>query len=868
MKSIELILGRLALGCWLSLCVGCGSQNADSISTQSATSPASSNSGSESVQTPAKTPGAAPAVASNAATAAQTIDTSKLPKPTDEQIARWRPRTSQPLRLLASREGAALGFVSFLEALPDGDHYLVGGTRLTLLSVGSDKVEHTFIEAMTAEDERLTAFAVAPGGQWCAVGNKSGVLKVFSIAERKEIASVKTGQHSISQLAISTDGKEIATVAYTKDIEIWEAPELKNLRKFSVDTREIKQLKYIGPQLLIAAGESMSSWNTADGSRVATYPAGRYERVSGLSADGKQLLFSNDKGLQRWDLSTNTLVGVYPGNYARNEENRFTTNGSQFASLNGEAIRIWDAESGQLQQVIDVAGNAVTDMSWLPGQSLLLVASDNGRVRFWGTEEAGKPFGMNPLHKAAEWPKASPSEPANVDQLVHTLDLRLLPKLPHATPVDASFNALNYSATVGIDEARLFYRYLLGQQQWKETTDPATPDTLRFVKDGNTALLSIYASSPAETYVSLSYLGNYDIRQTPKLKNLVQKDVYSGDSTVLYTAKASLLEIETELLRNLHQAGWTAVSRLKSRQGEESDGRQMDFVKNGVVLNVFVRPEKDQPGQYSIQYSASLTLHALPIPSDAGLAEWDNYLEPQLVANTSMSLKQATEFYDTAMVKQGWLQQSSGRRIDEEKGYCYLPYMWGQRDVTIGLRRLPDGSVRIRAGKYSGESWQPVEDDEKPVASGKDDQKQDPTGIEAVDVPTPQGSGVIKYDQERPAVTYELKSKTPLKQVAEEFRKAMTDLGWEAKDFGSPIETSLSLMFKKGSQVIYFNSAIDPLGVGRVTIEGEGLRWNKKPVRTTRVSFATWLRENRHPASLKRLDEYKAIMQKLPAAGN
>lgn len=779
MKTVQRILSRLALIFWLPLCVGCDSQSTGSGATQTATPPspsASSTAGSEPAQSKAET-AAAPVQASNAApaqqpsgnpasapTAPMTLDTTRLPKPTEEQVARWRERPSQPLQLLASRDGSQLGFISFLEAFPDGQHYLIGGSRLTLCSVGSDKVEHTFIESMTAESERLTAFAVAPGGDWCVVGNASGILKVFSIADRKETASVKTGQHSISQLAIATDGKEIATVAFTKDIEIWDALSLKSYRRFSVDTREVKQLKYIGPQLLIAAGESMSSWNTVDGTRVTTYPAGRYQQVSGVSAGGKELLFGNDQGMQRWNLSANALAGVYPGSYARNEETRFAVNGSQFASFNGEAIRIWDTESGQLQQVIDAAGNAVTDASWVPGQSMLLVASDNGRVRIWGTEKAGKPFGMGPLHKAAEWPKIGPAGPANVDQLIHVLDLRLLPKLPHATPVETSFNALSYSATVGIDETRLFYRYLLGQQQWKETTDAATPDSLRFSKDGCTALLSTYLSSAAETFVSLAFLGNYDIRQTPRLKHLVQKEVYSGDSTVMYTARASLLQIETDLLRQLHRAGWTAVARLNSRQNEESDSRQMEFVKNGVVLNVFVRPENDQVGQFSIQYATSLTLHALPIPPDSGLVEWGNHLELQMVANTSMTLKQATEFYDAMMVKQGWLPQSAGRRVDEEKGLCYLPYMWGQRDVTIGLRRLPDGSVRIRAGKYSQESWQPAEDDGKLIAAtGKEDQK---------------------------------------------------------------------------------------------------------PVPTTRVSFEAWLRENRHPSSLNRLDEYKEIMQKLPAKGN
>jgi len=854
------------------MCVGCGSQNNEPAAPSPATSSAADSGSAQVNETPAAAAPSQPSnaasaqpAAANAAPAATTIDTSKLPKPTAEQIARWQVPQSPPLQLLGSRDGEGLGFITFLEALPDGKHYLVCGARLTLWSVADGKVAHTFLEAMTADDERLKAFAVAPSGDWCAVGNASGVLKIFSIADRKEIASVKTGQHSISQLAISTDGKEIATIAFTSDIEVWEAPSLKPLRRFSVDTREVKQLKYIGPHLLVAAGESMASWNTADGTRIAAYPAGRYEIVSGLSTDGKELLFGSDKGLQRWNLETNALAGAYPGGYARNEECRFDTNGAQFASFNGEAIRIWDAKSGQLLQVIDIAGNAVTDVSWMPNQPLLLVASDNGRVRFWGTEEAGKPIGMAPLQKAEERPKASPSEPAGVDQLLQAIDLRLLPQLPHTQAAQASFNALNYTANVGIDEAKLFYRYLLGERQWKETTDATTPDSLRFVKDGNVVLLSIYSSSPTETYVSLTSLGNYDVRQTPKLKDLLLKDVYSGESTVMYSAKGPLLDIETALLRQLHQAGWTAISRLARSQGGNDDSRQMEFVRNGVVLNVYVRPENDQPGKFSIQYSTALTLHSLPIPPDSGLVEWDDHLEPHLVANTSMNLKQAVEFYDAEMARQGWLPQSAGRKVDEEKGFSYLPCLWGQRDVTIALRRSPDGSTQIRAGKSSNSSWQPVEADEKPDAN----QKPDPAdaGIEAVDIPKPSAAGAINYDRQMRSVTYELKSKTSLKEASDEFCKAMTEQGWEANEFGTPQETSRSVVCRKGSLVIYMNASVDPRGVSRIMCEGDGLRWTKRPV-PTRISFVTWLQENRYPSSLNRLDEYSQIMQKLPAVGN
>ncbi|HEY6563168.1 MAG TPA: hypothetical protein VIY86_01605, partial [Pirellulaceae bacterium] len=676
-----------------------------------------------------------------------------ISQPTTEQLARWKPIAYEPLELLACRESAESGFVSFMSAAKDEKHYLLCGTNLTLWSVDGTKPDHVFLEAMTKEEVRLRSFAVSPVGNWCVVGDASGLLRTFDIAGRKPIASRETGANAVAYLAISPDGKEIATIPYDREVTIWDSATLTKKTSFDVDTRGVENLTYIGAQTLLAAGESMSSWDTASGEKIKEYPSGRYQFAIGLSPNGRELIVKDEDQLRRWNLALDQASGEFYGGFASNEAIQFTSDGTQMATANSNLIRIWDAASGQLLQVIDAAGTAVSDISWIPNTRLLVVATDMGRTRIWGPVEEGAKFGLTPLHARLSAPDDSPEIPAAVSQNLTIMDLRLLAKPPQSKPQTDMFHSISYQAPVAKAEAETFYRYILDEQGWEETTDPQSPDALRFEHGGFVLSLAMYPSTATETYVNVTFLGNYDLRQTPRIEGVPTEIVFQGESSVIYKAKAILPRIETELLRILHAAGWTAVVRLNASQSEEANRRDLQFVQNGSVLRVSIQQDKDDPTQYVIQYGHSLTLHALPVPRDAGLMEWDDHLEPQMVANTCMSLTEVTAFYDARMQAQGWLPRTAGRRVDDE--LCYLPYVREQRDVTIALELLPEGLVRVRAGKYSDHSWQRAEAQDEPGAESESEQAID--GLEAADLPILHAANEPVYESGTSEVSFQLK---------------------------------------------------------------------------------------------------------------
>lgn len=902
MKSLSQCRKQLVLFGLLILAIGCDTAKeskpntpsskdsnpptADNVSSKSELSPSKSSepvSGSSEKTPPANLPGdqksaanSAPTHSSNEpnqsssalldptekSTQQEPVKPSAPPvaKPTAEQLARWKVEPFEPLQMLAIRDHRKTGFISSIIPTGDGLQLLLGGTKLALWAIDGEQSIHDFVEATSNEEERMLCFAVSPQGDWCVAGDAAGRLRKFSIGERKQLAERITNTNAVVQLAISPDGKEIATVPYTSDVIIWDAETLEKKTSFSLDTRQIEYLQFLAPQVLLASGETMSTWDSAAGTKLKTFPTGRYQSAIALSGDGKKLIFGGEDFLQGWNTESDAADGEYRGVPFRDSDVEFAPDGKLLAVASGDAVRILDVATGRMLQIIDSAGSPISDVQWAPKKPILFVANDSGQTRIWGRKSDADSMGLNVTETANVATNASPQFPATVQENLTRLDLRVLPKLPDSKPQSDYFHSISYAASADSEEIKAFYRYLLGERGWTEVVNQTTQYALAFQKDGFSLSVSSYGDKPGETYVSLNYLGNYDLRKAPRLDEVTKEKLYEGPTTVIYKVSANLLQIETGLLEKFHDAGWTAIIRMYRSQNESNEGRDFEFVKNGTVIRIMVQKDPMNPQLFTINYAQSLTLNSLPIPAEVGLMEWDDFAEARVVAYTKSNIEQATRFFEEEMIKHGWTARRSGRPADQEA--VYLSYYWGQREVTVGLEPAADGMVQIRAGKYEDTSNTQV--NEAGSSADTDESNTPPVGLEAADLPILHAQGAPIYRSNEGSIRVELE-KVSLPELSQKYSDAMKSLGWETKPFGDAREDWVSLHFAKDGKTISYQSSIDPLGAGHIEFSGNGLLWSKPIPIKQLVSFTAWLRNHRYPATLQRLGEYREEMEKLMA---
>ena len=96
-------------------------------------------------------------------------------------------------------------------------------------------------------------------------------------------------------------------------------------------------------------------------------------------------------------------------------------------------------------------------------------------------------------------------------------------------------------------------------------------------------------------------------------------------SSVSYRTKADLTDCEVALLKQFHDAGWTAYTRLAASSSEEPKSRRVSMLQGGSVLTVSIGYPADSTQELFVQTSVSVSNKSLPIPPDAG---WIEYVCP------------------------------------------------------------------------------------------------------------------------------------------------------------------------------------------------------------------------------------------------
>ena len=793
------------------------------------------------------------------------------PTPSAAQLEKWRIPNDAALQLLAAYEFDDF-FVQDMALTPDGKRFVLGGSKLTVWTVGQSQPEVDLIANLREEgdvERPILSVGISPDGEWLAAGDKRGKLRVWKLSDLSEAYVIPAHEGRLSELVFSPDSKLLATTSYSGEVRVWQAADGKKVRSLEVDTQEVSALVFLSETRLVTAGQKTEIWDVETGEKVTTVSSERVSQPTlGLSRDRKGLMYTDGEGrAQGWDVETGKPTGLaLSGAGAGLIE--FSPDGGRIATYAGDStVRVWNAPTRGVTQVFDATGDRTVALAWLPDSNALVVASEQGFVRIWGTAEAAKALAIEPLaqptlRESGTAAKRSDS-PARFQQVI---DIRSLPRLPGAVSGYSYGGMETYTAPVSQDEAELFYRHILGSAGWTESAgpDPSVPG-LNFQKEGYALNVSFSPPIPPQPgrekdlQVSLRFGGNYDARWLPRVAPVDALGSFSSRYLLSYRTKTDLTDLEVALLKQLQQAGWTAYSRLISSQNEQPDSRMLALQQGGSDMILSLGYPADSKDEVFVQMSVNVTNKSLPIPPDSGWIEFDSSTEIRMVANTKMTLPETIQFYDQEMSLDGWLPSEVGRRHDEDKKLAFLPYFRGQQGVLIRLVTLPDGATRIFVGEAEPTSWQVK--NEAPPAEEQSDAKP---GIEAADFKLPKGATAVKFDVDDPKIEFALPGVAP-QSLGELFVKQMEGLGWKRDGTGILSDDYVFITYTSAKAELQLRATGDSKS-SKAMISGDGLLFTKPlPTAPVRISYETWLRRNGHRASLDLLDPFAEEMRKIPA---
>jgi WD40 repeat protein len=863
------ILLPIALGLLTGL--GCNAESSvssPSTPTDTGSSEPSSASADSAVGSP-HSGNAAPSGASRAAAANPPRGnvTPAPAQPTSEQIAKWGLSEFEPLELLACADGFDDPAVQCMALRPDGKQFVLGGAKLTVWSLNDSQPTIELLANYKHDEvERpLRSLAISADGKWFAAGDQKGTVRIWTLSDQREVVAIRAHEGHLTQLAFAPDSRMLATTSYSGEVNLWQLPEGKKLNSLKMDQQEITHLLFLSDSLLAAAGSEAGIWNVESG-RKETALTSKYVSgpALGMSRDRRLLAFNDaDSIVQLWDVQAAKPTGlILRGAGARLIE--FSRDGKWLATYSGDStIRIWDAATGSVVQIIDADGGPTSALQWLPDNNSLLIASVDGRVRIWGTHNVAEAIGVQPVQLPAMATPDGAHKSLTPAQFRRVIDIRSFPRLPGAVPLWSDYGMCAYNAPVSQQEAEQFYRYCLAKAGWTEVALSAASQSGLLFRKADCELNVSFAPAADTTgragdlQISLHFAGNYDARWLPKFSPNNSKSSWDSFSSVSYRTKAELTDVEVALLKQFHDAGWTAYTRLAASSGEEPKSRSISMLQGGSVLTVSIGYPADSIEELSVQTSVSVSNKSLPIPPDAGWIEFDSSTDLQCVINTKMDLQQTAEFFDVQMAAEGWLAREAGRHFKDDKGW--LPYIRGQQDIFLRLSALPGGGTRIVAGDAASSSWQL----QKPASASK---KTDKPGIEAADFKLPVGATAVKFEVDQKQIEFAVDGATPA-ELGEQFAAQMESLEWQREGAGIVSDEYVFITFSNAKAEIQLRARAAAKN-STAMISGDGLLWTKTlPTPPVRISYGTWLRRDHKDATLDQLDEFAAEMHKIPDSG-
>jgi RNA polymerase sigma factor (sigma-70 family) len=212
--------------------------------------------------------------------------------------------------------------------------------------------------------------AFTPDGKTLVFGCHDGVIMLWDVGTGRERSRLQPPQprpkagagarvelYLLSALAISPDGRRLASADSLKCIHIWDLERGQLLRTIpsgwawipqSAFSPDGKTLAWAGPAPPPGKGAGIQFWDLAANRLAGTLPAERRTMIA-YSRDGRRLASGGwDHAVKLWDLETSKLLQNMTGHTDYLDSVALSPDASTIVSGgNDGSVRLWDAGSGQ-----------------------------------------------------------------------------------------------------------------------------------------------------------------------------------------------------------------------------------------------------------------------------------------------------------------------------------------------------------------------------------------------------------------------------------------------------------------------------------------------------------------------------------------
>jgi WD40 repeat protein len=231
--------------------------------------------------------------------------------------------------------------------------------------------------------------AFSPDGQLLASGSDDKTIRLWDVQTGQCWQTLQGHASQIWSVAFSPDGQLLASGSEDHTVKLWDVSTGECLQGFEGHENWVRSVAFSPDGRLVASGSddhTVKLWDVATGVCSATL-TGHEKRVWSVafSPDGQLLVSSSsDQTIRVWNVNTLQCLNLLRGHTNWVRAVAFSSDGRLVASgSEDQTIRLWDAYSGQCRQTLRGHTNWVRSVAFSPDGKLLVSGSGDHTVKLW-----------------------------------------------------------------------------------------------------------------------------------------------------------------------------------------------------------------------------------------------------------------------------------------------------------------------------------------------------------------------------------------------------------------------------------------------------------------------------------------------------